>query len=199
MTAAAHQARSASGTRAAKRAREATETPPARMSRPPRPAAAIAPAPAPGPALALPAGGLFTSPEFLFRRAHQLAAAAFSESCRHLDLTPSQYAVLFMLREVRDASQNELGRMVALDRSTTSVVLRSLRERHLVREHADAADLRKKRLRLSDAGRLLLGEAERLSAHSSRQLLRTLGQEKATQLMDLLVELSSEARPQGTG
>ncbi|ODU10549.1 MAG: hypothetical protein ABS84_04130 [Rubrivivax sp. SCN 71-131] len=144
-------------------------------------------------------GALFGSPEFLFRRAHQLAVAAFSESCRHLDLTPSQYAVLFMLREVGDASQNELGRMVALDRSTTSVVLRSLSERRLVREHADPTDLRKKRLRLSDAGRLLLGEAERLCASSSRQLLDTLGQEKAAQLLDLLVELSNGARPQGPG
>lgn len=142
---------------------------------------------------------LFGSPEYLFRRAHQLAAAAFSESCRHLDLTPSQYAVLFMLREVRDASQNELGRMVALDRSTTSVVLRSLRERRLVQEHADAADLRKKRLRLTDAGRLLLGEAERLCAGSSRQLLDMLGQEKAAQLLDLLVELANASRPQGAG
>ena len=141
---------------------------------------------------------LFASPEYLFRRAHQLAVAAFSESCRHLDLTPSQYAVLFMLREVRDASQNELGRRVALDRSTTSVVLHSLRERRLVHEQADPADLRKKRLRLTDAGRLLLGEAERRSADSSRQLLDVLGQEKAGQLLKLLAELSTAAGRPGT-
>ncbi len=158
----------------------------------PAPAPEAAPAPAPEPL------ALFASPEYLFRRAHQLAVAAFSESCRHLDLTPSQYAVLFMLREVRDASQNELGRRVALDRSTTSVVLHSLRERRLVHEQADPADLRKKRLRLTDAGRLLLGEAERRSADSSRQLLDVLGQEKAGQLLKLLAELSTAAGRPGT-
>lgn len=137
---------------------------------------------------------LYSSPEFLFRRAHQIASAAFAEACRHLDLTPSQYSALFMLREVDDVSQNELGRLIALDRSTTSIVLRSLSERRLVREHADPEDRRKKRLRLTDAGRLLLAEAERLSAGSSQQLLAALGEEKASLLLSLLEQLSAAAR-----
>lgn len=136
---------------------------------------------------------LYSSPEYLFRRAHQIATAAFAEACRHLDLTPSQYAALFMLREVDDVSQNELGRLIALDRSTTSVVLRSLRERRLVREHADPEDRRKKRLRLTDSGRLLLAEAERLNAGASQPWLATLGQEKATLLLSLLEQLSATA------
>lgn len=138
---------------------------------------------------------LYRSPEFLFRRAHQIATAAFAEACRHLDLTPSQYTALFMLREVDDVSQNELGRLIALDRSTTSVVLRSLRERRLVREHSDPQDRRKKRLKVTDAGRLLLAEAERLSAGTSRQLLSPLGDEKASQLLALLEQLSSLSGP----
>lgn len=141
--------------------------------------------------VAPPASPLYSSPEFLFRRAHQIAAAAFAEACRHLDLTPSQYAVLFMLREVHDVSQNELGRLVSLDRSTTSIVLRTLRERRLVREQPDAEDRRKKRLKLTDSGRLLLAEAERLSTGSSQQLLATLGNEKATLLLSLLEEFSA--------
>lgn len=137
---------------------------------------------------------LYSSPEFLFRRAHQIASAGFAEACRHLDLTPSQYSALFMLREVNEVSQNELGRLVALDRSTTSVVLRSLRERRLVREHADPADRRKKRLKLTDSGRLLLAEAERLSTGSSQQLLASLGAEKATLLLSLLEQFSAAAK-----
>ena len=136
---------------------------------------------------------LYSSPEFLFRRAHQIAAAAFADACRHLDLTPSQYSVLFMLREVNEASQNELGRLVALDRSTTSLVLRSLTERRLVREYADPDDKRKKRLRLTDAGRLILAEAERLSARSNEHLLGTLGEEKSRLLLSLLAQLSGKA------
>lgn len=137
---------------------------------------------------------LYSSPEFLFRRAHQIATAAFAEACRHLDLTPSQYSALFMLREVDDVSQNELGRLIALDRSTTSIVLRSLRERRLVREQADPEDRRKKRLKLTDAGRLLLAEAERLGAGSGHQLLAALGDEKASMLLSLLEQLSASAK-----
>jgi DNA-binding MarR family transcriptional regulator len=137
---------------------------------------------------------LYASPEFLFRRAHQIASAAFADACRHLDLTPSQYSALFVLREVNDVSQNELGRLVALDRSTMSVVLRSLTERRLVREQPDPSDKRKKRLQLSDTGRLILAEAERLSARSSENMLHALGQEKARQLLSLLEQLSASGR-----
>lgn len=158
-----------------------------------RPAAPARPAHGP-PSAPATTHTLYSSPEFLFRRAHQIASAAFAEACRHLDLTPSQYSALYMLREVNDVSQNELGRLIALDRSTTSIVLRSLRERRLVREQADPDDRRKKRLKLTDAGRLLLGEAERLSAGSSHQLLSALGEEKASLLLSLLGQLSASAR-----
>lgn len=137
---------------------------------------------------------LYASPEFLFRRAHQIASAAFADACRHLDLTPSQYAALFMLREVMDVSQNELGRLIALDRSTMSIVLRSLAERRLVKEFHDPSDRRKKRLQLTDAGRLILGEAERLSARSNVNMLEVLGDAKAKQLLSLLEELSASVR-----
>lgn len=133
---------------------------------------------------------LYSSPEFLFRRAHQIASAAFSEACKHLDLTPSQYAVLFMLREVNDTSQNELGRRVSLDRSTMSVVLRTLSARRLVKELADPADKRKKKLQLTDTGRLIMAEAERLSARTSQSMLSPLGEEKARQLLALLEQFS---------
>ncbi|MBK9133185.1 MAG: winged helix DNA-binding protein [Betaproteobacteria bacterium] len=142
---------------------------------------------------------LYSSPEFLFRRAHQIAAAAFTEACGHLDLTPSQYSALFMLREVNEVSQNELARLIALDRSTMSIVLRSLRDRRLTRELADPQDRRKKRLRLTDAGRLLLAEAEQLSADSSHRLLAGLGGEKAATLLTLLEELSAAPPVDGAG
>lgn len=64
----------------------------------------------------------------------------------------------------------------------------------LVREHADPADRRKKRLKLTDSGRLLLAEAERLSTGSSQQLLASLGAEKATLLLSLLEQFSAAAK-----
>ena len=43
--------------------------------------------------------GLYGTPEFLIRRAHQIATAVFAEACADLELTPSQYAALYALRE----------------------------------------------------------------------------------------------------
>lgn len=134
---------------------------------------------------------LFTSPEFLIRRAHQIATAVFTETCAELDLTPSQYSVLFALRERAPIGQNELGRLVALDRSTTSLVVRLLRERRLVVASADDADRRKSFLELSNDGRLLLARAERLNSKSSQALMSAFDSKQAAAFIELLDKLTS--------
>jgi DNA-binding MarR family transcriptional regulator len=135
---------------------------------------------------ALPIGAVFRMPTFLIRRAHQIATSVFTQACQELNLTPSQYAVLFALRHSGECSQNELGRAVALDRCTTSLVVRTLFERDLVRKSDDASDQRKIVLRLTDAGRLLLVRAERLSAKASREMLAVMGGNQAQALVNLL-------------
>ncbi len=136
--------------------------------------------------------GLYGTPEFLIRRAHQIATAVFAEACADLELTPSQYAALYALRERAPIGQNELGRVVALDRSTTSVVVRALRDRGLVRASADASDRRKSFLELTPPGRSLLVRAERRSARSSEQLLSMFDRRQATALLGLLTTLTRE-------
>lgn len=139
-------------------------------------------------------GSLWASPEYLIRRAHQIMSAAFVEACADLELTPSQYAVLFALRQRGSVSQNELGRLIDLDRSTTSVVVKSLRERALVRADADPQDRRKTMLCLEDAGRLLLAHAEKRSGHAGEVLVAALGKDKTRLLLELLHELASNHR-----
>jgi DNA-binding MarR family transcriptional regulator len=134
--------------------------------------------------------GLLGSPEYLVRRAHQIMSAAFVEACADLGLTPSQYAALFVLRQKGRVSQNELGRLVALDRSTTSVVVKSLRERGWTLALGDPNDRRKTLLELTDGGRLLLAKAERQSARSAEVLVTRLGPTKMQLLLQLLRELA---------
>jgi len=129
---------------------------------------------------------LFRVPTFMIRRAHQIATAVFMQACRELDLTPSQYAALFALRHGGAFSQNRLGRVVALDRCTTSIVVRTLTERELIRRTADENDQRKVVLRLTDAGRLLLARAERISGRASREMLGVLSESQAQTFVDLL-------------
>ncbi|WP_119352522.1 MarR family winged helix-turn-helix transcriptional regulator [Azohydromonas sediminis] len=150
--------------------------------------------PDPRTATNLPATGLYASPEYLIRRAHQIMSAAFVDACADLELTPSQYAALFALRQRGSVSQNELGRLIALDRSTTSVVVKSLRERALVRASEDPLDKRKTVLSLEDAGRLLLVRAEKRSARAGDVLVEALGAEKTRLLLELLHELTNHHR-----
>lgn len=129
---------------------------------------------------------LYARPEFLIRRAHQVASAVFTEACSALDLTPSQYATLFALRECSSVGQNELGRLISLDRSTTSLVVRLLRERGLVQASADASDRRKSLLSLTSAGRQLLARAEKMSARCSAKLMSVFTPKQAASFLDLL-------------
>lgn len=133
-----------------------------------------------------PLGGLYGSPEFLIRRAHQIATAVFTETCADLELTPSQYTAMFALRERARIGQNELGRIIALDRATTSLVVKTLRQRGLVTASSDSGDRRKTLLELSDDGRLLLARAEKLNSRSSQDLLSVFDREQARVFLELL-------------
>jgi DNA-binding MarR family transcriptional regulator len=137
-----------------------------------------------------PLDGLYGSPEFLIRRAHQIATAVFTDTCADLDLTPSQYSALFALRERARIGQNELGRLIALDRSTTSLVVKLLRERGLVEASADACDRRKSFLDLTNDGRLLLAKAEQRNSRSSQELLSVFDKKQASAFLELLDKLA---------
>jgi MarR family transcriptional regulator, lower aerobic nicotinate degradation pathway regulator len=139
--------------------------------------------------------GLYSSPEYLIRRAHQVATAAFAEACADLDLTSSQYAALFALRQQAGVGQNALGRLIALDRSTTSLVVKSLKERGLVTAWSDPSDRRKTFLELSDKGRLVLAQAEKRNARSSKHLMSVLDPQQAQELLKMLRLLGDSTRP----
>lgn len=134
-------------------------------------------------------GRLTSSPEYLIRRVHQLAVASFSQACADLALTPAQYTAMFMLRGHARAGQNELGRLVALDRSTMSLVVRSLRERGWVKVAADATDRRKTLLELTDKGRLIVAEAERRSTQAGEQLLSVFDKRQSDLFMSMLKQI----------
>ncbi len=140
---------------------------------------------------------LYASPEFLIRRAHQIATAVFNETCADLDLTPAQYSALFALRERGGVGQNELGRLVSLDRATTSMIVKTLRERGLITASADAHDRRKTLLDLTDEGRLLLASAERCNVQSSQELLSVFDPAQAATFLELLNKLTNSPASKG--
>ena len=71
------------------------------------------------------------------------------------DVTPTQFSILARLYEVGETSQNQLGRLVAMDAATTKGVISRLLEKQLVEARADPNDLRRRQISLTDAGREL--------------------------------------------
>ncbi len=132
---------------------------------------------------------LYRGPAFLIRRAQQIATAIFAETCDELDLTPSQYSMLFAMRRCGPVGQNELGRLVSLDRCTASVVIGLLCDRGLVARVEHPNDRRRSMLSLTNPGRLLLSRAERLSTRATEKLLGVLNHGQARTLVGLLEAL----------
>ena len=74
----------------------------------------------------------------LLRRAHQRATAIFlAELGDAHQLTPTQFAALVKLYDLGQQSQNELGRLTAMDPATVQGVIRRLAARRLLERSAD--------------------------------------------------------------
>jgi DNA-binding MarR family transcriptional regulator len=86
------------------------------------------------------------------------------------DVTPTQFSILARLYEVGETSQNQLGRLVAMDAATTKGVISRLLEKQLVEGRADPNDLRRRQISLTDAGRELtiasIEKAKKISAET---------------------------------
>lgn len=94
---------------------------------------------------------LETQVGFLLRRATQRHLSIFA---RHMpDFTPTQFAALAKLCNLGEASQNALGRAVAMDAATIKGVVDRLRKRDLVAARPDNEDSRRILLRPTATGR----------------------------------------------
>ena len=98
---------------------------------------------------------------FLLRRAHQRHAALFLSGMADAALTPTQFTALVKIGELGRVTQNQLGRLAAIDPATTLGVVRRLVGRGLVRRGRDPDDRRTAVLSPTPAG---LAMAERAVA-----------------------------------
>ena len=107
----------------------------------------------------------------LLRRAHQRHSAIFQENIGDEQLTPLQFAALVKLRDLGEVSQNQLGRLTAMDAATMQGVIKRLASRDLIDRRPDPDDRRRLILSLSlQGGRLING----LLANGSNITAKTL-------------------------
>ena len=88
----------------------------------------------------------------LLRRAHQRHAAIFLDGIGPASLTPMQWAALVTLVRGGRTTQNQLGRLTAMDPATVQGVVRRLRARSLIARAPDPSDRRATLLTATEAG-----------------------------------------------
>jgi MarR family transcriptional regulator, lower aerobic nicotinate degradation pathway regulator len=95
----------------------------------------------------------------LLRRAHQRHTTIFQDGIGDAQLTPTQFAALAKIRDVGQISQNQLGRLTAMDPATIQGVVQRLAARGLLDRTPDQDDRRLMLLRLTAKGRAVVQTA----------------------------------------
>ena len=122
----------------------------------------------------------------LLRRAYQRAAANLNRRLAGEGLTPVQFAVLARLGQHGAVSQNELGRLAAIDPPTAHGVVRRLRGRGLLDTATADGDRRLRLLSLSPAGRQMLARLIPDAAAAAAETLAPLATDERQHLFDYL-------------
>jgi DNA-binding MarR family transcriptional regulator len=125
---------------------------------------------------------------FILRQVSQRHAVIFSRDIG-ADLTPTQWAALAKLAETGPCSQNQLGRLTAMDVATIKGVIDRLTARGLTETSADPEDGRRLRVSLTRMGQQL---AEKVAANAlavSKETLAPLDARERELFIALLEKL----------
>lgn len=126
---------------------------------------------------------------YLLRLANQRHAAIFQGLCI-ANLTPTQFAALVRLAELKKCSQNELGRHASMDIATIKGVVDRLREKGLVTTEHSAEDKRRMLVKLSKQGEVLIDDLMEVGTEISRSTLEPLSRGERRTFLKLLRKLT---------
>lgn len=126
---------------------------------------------------------------FLMRLAHQRASEVFNSVMAPFSVTPTQFAALAKLDDLGSVSQNQLGRLIAMDPATISGVVGRLITRGYVRQSPDRNDARLVLLALTPAGRTAIRDMKAVAAEVSRRTLEPLTREEAEVFLRALAKI----------
>jgi DNA-binding MarR family transcriptional regulator len=125
---------------------------------------------------------------FILRQVWQRHTAIFARDIG-ANLTPTQWAALAKLAETGPCSQNQLGRLTAMDVATIKGVIDRLTVRGLTETSADPNDGRRLKVTLTRAGREL---AEKVAVNAlavTKETLAPLDAREREMLVGLLAKL----------
>ena len=127
----------------------------------------------------------------LLRRAHQRHSSIFQENIGDDQLTPLQFAALVKLRDEDEVSQNQLGRLTAMDAATMQGVIKRLTSRNLILRRPDPDDRRRLILSLSHEGRGLINRLLSNGGEITELTLAPLNQAEQKIFLQLLIKLAA--------
>lgn len=125
---------------------------------------------------------------FILRQVSQRHAIIFARDIG-ADLTPTQWAALAKLAETGPCSQNQLGRLTAMDVATIKGVIDRLTARGLTETSADPEDGRRLRVSLTRAGQQLSEKVASNALAVTRETLAPLDSHERETLVALLDKL----------
>jgi DNA-binding MarR family transcriptional regulator len=128
---------------------------------------------------------------FILRRAHQRASVIFNGVMDEFSITPTQFAALAKLHDLGSVSQNELGRLTAMDPATIWGVVSRLIKRGFLSQKMDKSDARLVILELTEEGQRAAGRMKAIAAEVSRQTLEPLSQEEQQVFLALLRRIAT--------
>ena len=125
----------------------------------------------------------------VLRRAHQRHTALFAEEFGPFQLTPTQFAVLVTVGQLGETSQNQLGRLTAMDPATVQGVVKRLAARQLIVARADPSDGRRSLWGISGEGEQLLERVLPVARKVTERTLAPLTQRERQRLLALLEKI----------
>ena len=125
---------------------------------------------------------------FILRQVWQRHATIFAREIG-INLTPTQWAALAKLTETGPCSQNQLGRLTAMDVATIKGVIDRLTARGLTETSADPEDGRRLLVSLTRAGQQMAEKAAPNALAISKETLAPLDAKERETLVALLSKL----------
>jgi DNA-binding MarR family transcriptional regulator len=126
---------------------------------------------------------------FMLRVASQRHATIF-QSHTNGKLTPTQFSTLIRLAEVGTVSQNQLGRLAAMDIATIKGVVDRLKTKGLIRSEPDLVDKRRSIISLTPLGVDFISELKSSGHKITRETLASLSAKEQQTLLSLLRKIS---------
>lgn len=128
---------------------------------------------------------------FLLRKVSAASFEAFSRIAADYDLHPMHFGMLNIIEAEEPISQQELSRRTGIDPSTMVGRMDVLYDQGLVERKRSAEDRRSYEIRLSPAGRKLLGELRERAREHGERFFAPLTPAERKQLHELLAKLAA--------